>query len=87
MRSFQSLFLVTVTAKAHSVLSAKQLPLEQSENANRRFLEVVHLTLTQEENQQLTFLKSNLIQIQYIPVAKKKKKASFTVGRRRNEMT
>jgi len=62
MRSFQSPLLATVTAKARSVLSAKQLPLEQLENANRHYLELEqHLTPIQEEYQQLTFLKSNLI--------------------------
>lgn len=70
-RSFQSPFLATVTAEAPSVLLAKQLPLEQSENANRHFIELEqHLALIQQENQQLTFLKSNLIQIHCIPVPK-----------------
>lgn len=77
-RSFQSPFLATATAKARSVLLAKQLPLEQSENANRHFLELEqHLTrIKRKINKQLTFLKSNLIQIHCIPAAKNR----FTSG-------
>lgn len=73
---------MTVTVKARSVLLAKQLPLEQSEITNRHFLELEHLTLIQEENTQLTFLKSNAIQIHCIPVAK----MSFTGEERGQEL-
>jgi len=75
---------VAVTAKEHPVLSAKQLPLEQSENANRHFLELEHLTLIQEENRQLTFLKCNLIQIHYIYISVVKN--SFAAGGRGNDL-
>lgn len=83
-RSFWSPSLVAVTAKEHPVLSAKQLPLEQSENANRHFLELEHLTLIQEENRQLTFLKCNLIQIHYIYISVVKN--SFAAGGRGNDL-
>lgn len=72
-RCFQSLPLLTATAKAHCSLS-KAASFRTIGKCKQTLFWIRTSDLMQEENQQLTFLKSNLIQD--IPVAKN----NFTTG-------